>query len=459
MPDQTVQPPRLNLGKDPVRACFIHYLMPAMTSMVIKSLLVMADIYFIGQSMGESGLAAINIVIPYFALMFAVTMMIGIGGSALMSIRFGEGNRAAGQAIFGQALSLITVAMIVLTGGTLFWLDDVVRVFGGQGELVPLSGTYLSILALFSTPYAIGWVLSGFVRNDGNPKLVMYAMIASASLNVFLDWLFMMQFGWGMTGAALATGIAQLVMVAINLMHFRSPKCSLVLRFAHLQLAGVRAILTTGLPTFFMETSIGLLITVSNWVLFSMGGQTSLSVYSIALHCLWLVVLLIYGVCQAAQPLLSFNHGAGNSGRILHTLKLSAGIIITLTVTFTGIGLLFPSQITTAFISSPAPQMQTLGEWVLPLYALAVIPMGLNIMTLSTYQAIAQARISSLLSIGRGLLLPLAGLFALPALFGDRMVWSNVLMSEALLVMVSLNLLHRYYCRLKRQHLNRQHRQ
>ena len=136
----------IDLGRDPVRKGFIHYLLPAITGMVIKSVYVIADVMFIGHSMGPDGLAATNIVIPYFALMFAFATMVGIGGAALMGIRFGEGKYEAGQEIFRQAIMLITLIMVMMTAGTLIWLEEIIRLFGANDVLLPLSMEYVGTL-------------------------------------------------------------------------------------------------------------------------------------------------------------------------------------------------------------------------------------------------------------------------------------------------------------------------
>ena len=435
----------VDLGKDPVRTCFTHFLLPSMAGMVIKSLYVIADTMFIGHALGETGLAAINIVIPYFAFMFAMGMMIGVGGSALMGIRFGEGKIAEGQAIFRQSLTLVTIVIAAMSAATLIWQHDIVQLFGAKDELIPLSQEYVATLTLFSTPYAIGWVLSNFVRpNDGNPNLVMKAMVFSALTNIVLDWVFMIVLKWGMFGGALATGIAQLSMTAILLWHFRSPACRLVLRFTRLSLTHVKAIFSNGMPTFIMESSVGVLILTSNWVLLKLGGNLYLSVYGVALNCMWLAVLLTYGVCQAAQPLVSFNHGANKPERILESLNIATGLVIILCVITGGLAIIFPGEIMAAFVSNPSTEMIELGKWVMVLYGMAVIPMALNIVVTGVYQAIARARISSAMSMARGFILPVAGLFVLPGLMSENAVWSNMLVAEALTVLVSLYLLISY---------------
>ncbi|WP_157673718.1 MATE family efflux transporter [Endozoicomonas ascidiicola] len=441
----------LNLGQDPVRKCFRHFLMPAITGMVIKSLYIVADIMFIGHSMGEQGLAAINLVLPYFSFMFAVAMMIGVGGAAVMSIRFGEGNKEEGQKLFQQALTLVTLVMVSLTLATMIWADEIIMAFGAQGELAPMAKDYVIALTWFATPYAIGWVLSNFVRNDGNPSLVMKAMIASATLNVFLDWLFMMVFHWGMFGAGLATGLAQLAMAGVQLLHFRGGSANLKLRFAWLRMQEIKLILMTGLPTLFMEASVGIVILVSNWILLSLGGALYLSVYTVVLNCMWLLGLLVYGVCQAVQPLVSFNHGARQHNRILETLNLGLVLIVILCAGFATVAVLFPGQVVSAFVANPSPEMIELGRWAMRLYGFAAIPMGINILMMTVYQSTARAKASSLLSLLRSLVFPVAGLLLLPLAIDNTFVWANVLIADLLVLQSSVFLLRNYRSRLKKE--------
>lgn len=439
----------LDLGRDPIQHCFKTFLMPAITGMVIKSLYIIADIMFIGHSMGEDGLAAINIVLPYFSLMFAIAMMVGVGGSTLMNIAFGEGDQKLGQRLFTQAFSMVTWVMLALTVVTLVWLEDIVVAFGAQGYLIPMAKDYVTALTFFAMPYAVGWVLSNFVRNDGNPKLVMNAMIASASMNVLLDWLFMMVFKWEMWGAGLATGMSQLALAGVLLLHFKNKHCRLKLSFALPDFAIITRILKNGLPTLFMEGSVGIVILISNWVLLSLGSTLYLSVYSVILNCFWLLGLLVYGVCQAVQPLISFNHGAKQPLRITETLNLGQAIIIAICLTFTGLSVFFPDTIVAGFVSNPSDEMLALGAIAMRLYGLAAIPMGINVLVMTIYQAIAKAQVSSIISILRSLVLPMAGLLLLPMVVNTPYVFANLLIADCLVLLGSAVLLRNYRRNLK----------
>ena len=438
----------LNLGHDPVRKCFQHFLLPAITGMVIKSLYIVADIMFIGHSMGEDGLAAINIVLPYFSFMFAIAMMVGVGGGALMSIRFGEGDLEGGRRIFQQAFTFVTLVMVGATVATLIWLEEIVVAFGAQGDLIPMAKDYVVSLTYFATPYAVGWVLSNFVRNDNNPKLVMNAMIASACINVVLDWLFMMVFEWGMFGAGLATGLAQLALAGVLLSHFWTKNCRLTLRLVFPDIRQIKAILGNGLPTLFMEASVGIVILISNWVLYDLGGTLYLSVYTVILNCLWLLGLLVYGVSQAMQPLISFNHGARRNDRILETINLGTVMIGVICLTFAAATMLFPGAIVAAFVADPSAEMIALGELAMRLYSLSAIPMGINVLVMTIYQAVARSRVSSVISLFRSLLLPIAALFTLPWIVDSSYVWANILIADMIVMAGSLILLKHYRSRL-----------
>ena len=269
-------------------------------------------------------------------------------------------------------------------------------------------------------------------------------MIGSAILNIFLDWLFLMVFHWGMQGAALATGFAQLAVAGILLLHFRRPDCQLDLRFIRPDLTIIHAIIANGMPTLFMEASTGVVILTSNWVLFNLGGSLYLSVYTIALNSMWLVTLLVYGVCQAVQPLVSFNHGANQPARIMETLKLGQLLITLVCIAFGCIAVLFPGQLVSAFVANPSAEMIELGSRAMRFYGFATVPMGINILVMTIYQAVARSRVSSMISLCRGLLLPVGGLLILPVLVGEEFVWANLLLADLTVLAGSLLLFRAY---------------
>ena len=247
---------KIDLRNDPVKQSFLKYLMPAITGMVIKSIFIMVDTIFIGRGVGADGLASISMAVPFFSFFTALAMMLGIGGSAMMSIEFGKGNHKAGQGLFVQSVVLTLVVAGGLSMLALYWLDEFLAWMSASGSGAELAGQYLGIMLKFFAIYALGWVLSCFVRNDTNPALAMYALVAGALTNIVLDYLFIMKFGWGVQGAAYATIIANLISLLTLLIHFATKRGHLRLSLKGLGIDRIPAILKIGLPIFFIESSV-----------------------------------------------------------------------------------------------------------------------------------------------------------------------------------------------------------
>ncbi|PJE77773.1 Multidrug export protein MepA [invertebrate metagenome] len=423
---------------------FLRFLFPSITGMAIKAVYILSDTIFIGRSAGQSGLAAINIIIPYFAIMYAIAMMIGIGGASLMAIYYGQKKYAQGEVIFRQAVMATGVIMLAVTLLTLINLDSLCRLLGASEQLLPLCRDYLGILTLFSAPYALGWAISGFVRNDGDPDRVMYAMVTGALMNIVLDWLFLFYFQWGMKGAALATGLSQLIMLGILLTHFLLPQNTLHFNVQKPDFSIWLRVFRNGLPTFMMETSTGAMVFVANLVMFGLGGELFVSAYAIAINTNWLVVLLIYGITQAIQPLISFFHGSRQYGRICSALHLGAGVTVTVCGIVSAIVLLFSAPIAAVFVISPSESLIKTGSLALIMYAVVFIPMGINLVTQTLYQSVAMAKASTWISVLRSLVIPVAGMTLLPVVFGKESVWWTPLFAEGITLILSLSLLSRY---------------
>ena len=296
----------INLDQDPIRSSFLTYLLPAITGMIIKSVYIMADTIFIGRGVGPDGLGAVAMTFPFYSFFAAIAMMIGIGGGALFSIQLGKGDKKAGQGYFIQSMVFTAVFAGGLSLLSLFWLEDILRYIGAEGNMAVLSYDYLSIMLKFFTVFALAWVLSCFVRNDTNPKLVMYAMSGSAIINILLDYLFIFEFGWGIKGAAYGTGLSQVILLGILMLHFVSGRGQLKLNLQGLGIDRISRILSMGLPTFFIESGTAASALLFNIVLFRFGGDIYVSAYSIVMNVGLLVLFILMGIGQACQPIISF---------------------------------------------------------------------------------------------------------------------------------------------------------
>ncbi|MDK9737044.1 MATE family efflux transporter [Vibrio sp. D404a] len=433
----------INLKTDPISKSFYQYLWPALTGMIIKSLFIMGDAMFIGQGIGPDGLGAIALIIPPFSIFTAIAMMIGIGGAARMSIDIGKGNADSGQMWFSQSMLLVTILSSISVTAAIIWLDELIALMGATGYMAELAHEYLAVLLPFFVIYSIAWVLSCFVRNDTNPRLATYAMSIGAITNLAFDYLFIIEMGMGMKGAAMATAIAQVVIISILLTHFVRKKGMLELSFKGIGLSKSREIIAIGAPTFFIELTSALTILLFNYVLLTQFGESHIIAYGLTTNVGVLALFVMVGIAQACQPIMSFNHGANQIQRIEQTLTLGLKTAIGSGAVFLVLVWVFSPQIAQWYLGE-ATGLIALSSTALSLFFLGVPLMGLNLVIANLFQAIAKPKQATLISLGRGFVFVALGVMLLPYLFPENGIWASIVFAEALTALMSITMLMSY---------------
>ncbi|MBC7002968.1 MATE family efflux transporter [Photobacterium sp. BZF1] len=432
-----------DLNQAPVRETFYRYLIPAVAGMLIKCAFIFIDTLFIGRLVGADALGAVSLVIPYFSVFTAIAMMLGIGGATWMSIEFGKSNTGKGQAIFSQTLAFSLLVFSALVVVSWLTLDPVLELMGAEGAIFTLSREYLVYLLPFLLSYSLNWVLSSFIRNDNHPKLAMVAMVVGALVNIVLDVIFIWWLDMGVGGAALATGIAQWVMSAILLSHFYSGKGRLLLRITRFGRRTIQRVGEMGAPSFFIEAALTITIVVFNFVLLNHYGEDYLIAYSLTVNLGVFALFLLLGVAQACQPIISYNFGAGHYLRVRQSFSLGLKYGICTGLAAAMLVAMFATEIVQWFINDNQPLIALSSEAV-RWYFISAPLMAANIITATYFQALAKPKQSSALSLLRGLVFVLLGLFLLPELFGDKAVWAAFVFAEGMTVGFSLYFIQRF---------------
>lgn len=427
----------IDLKNDPVKSSFYKYLMPAIFAMVVKSVYVLVDAVFVGVGVGTAGLGAISLSVPFFSLSSAIALMIGIGGSSIMSIQLGKGNKEEAQGIFAISMLSIFVIISVLVTIAMFNVDTLVMLLGAEGELAEYSSDYLRMMLPFFVFHGLWWVLSSFIRNDTNPKLVMYATMGSALVNVVLDYVFLFVFGWGVTGAAFATGLSQIVTFVVLLTHFKSGKGMLKLSLKEISLRKIPKIINTGLPTFFVESTTAITVLVFNMVLLAKYSALHVAAYGIVMNIGLVGLFMLIGVSQASQPIISFNHGANRLDKIKEVLgyAMRYGLLIGMAITI--VTITFSRPLASLFTESDYDLIE-LASSAMKIYFLAPPLMALNTVVAMLFQSTEKPIVATVIAISRGFTLVLVGLFLLPELFPVNGVWGAVLFAETVTAVYSV---------------------
>ncbi|WP_215810059.1 MATE family efflux transporter [Vibrio alginolyticus] len=433
----------INLKTDPISKSFYQYLWPALTGMVIKSLFIMGDALFIGLGVGPDGLGAIALVIPPFSIFTAIAMMVGIGGAAKMSIEIGKGNTESSQMWFSQSMLITTLLSTITVTLALIWLDELIALMGASGNLAQLAHDYLIVLLPFFVLYSLAWVLSCFVRNDTNPKLATYAMSIGAITNLAFDYLFIIEMNMGMKGAAYGTAIAQAVIALILLTHFVGKKGSLEFSLKGIGLSKTKEILSIGTPTFFIEVTSAMTIVLFNYVLLSQFGESHIIAYGLTTNVGVFALFVMVGIAQACQPIISFNHGAGQPERIDEILKLGMKAAMGSGTVFL-LGIWLSAPLIASIYLGNANDLIPIAASALTFYFFGVPLMGLNMVIANLFQAIAKPKQATLISLCRGFVFVALGVLLLPKFFPQDGIWASIVFAETLTAVISLSMLFNY---------------
>jgi len=427
-----------------VSKLFLRYLIPSVTGTLSIGILIFIDTIFIGRGIGSLGLVALNTVIPAYTLYSSTGMLLGIGGATAASVDAGRGDYDGRNKIFTHSVILALVLGCLYIIGQTVLLKEITFFLGARGGAIPMTEDYLGILSKFTLFYLLPHCLNAFIRNDGNPSISMMGMVLCGIVNIILDYTFIFQFNWGMKGAALATGIAQMSYTAVLLTHFISKKNSLVLQSHKLEILVIHRMFKVGLPSFINEMSFGAVIFAFNYIFLRIGGENAVAAYSIILNINILLYLVFLGISQASQPLFSVNYGGGLHSRVWETLKLStlvSGLLGAVTILVT---ILYTKEIIGLFIRDDMELMKITGDGM-PLFFSASIFMGLNIMMSTFYQSIESSAVSSFITTMRSCVLMVVGLIFLPGMAGIKGVWMTPLFAEGIAFVISLFFLKNYF--------------
>ena len=408
---------------------FFRFAVPSVTGMVVTSLYTIIDGIFVGRGVGELALGSVNLVYPFIMLQIAVAMLFAFGGANHYSMRKGRGEHASANNVFCQSIAVLAVFAFALNMFVILLPDQTAYLLGADEKLAPGVKDYIFWVALFGIVYMPGVGVSIFVRNDNAPGLEMVGTLSGAIANIILDYLFIIEFGWGIAGAAIATGIGQMIAVTIYMSHFLRRNCTLRLRIPRFIFSDMLKVSYNGFATFLMEFSQSAIAFSFNLVLMAKLGPLGVASYSIVMYICSIFNMVLIGVVQGAQPIISFNHGQGNVGNENKIYRLAVGSNLTLTILFYGLVFIFCKPLTELFITGNTQVTETAVE-MMCLYFLGFFPIGISLMNILYFQTTEQEGKSVFISVIRCLGFVQLFLVFLPGMIGIVGIYLSFLCGE-----------------------------
>ena len=419
------------MGTDSIPRLMIRFSLPAIVGMLANALYNIVDRIFVGQTVGPSGIGAISVAFPFMLLAIAYGLLIGVGGGSLISISLGEKRRARAEKIMGNALLFLAAGALLMSLGGALFSREILDLSGASATMMPLAKEYMDIAVwgIFFSLLAFGF--NFFIRAEGSPRYAMYTLVFGAFANILLDWLFILGMDMGIRGAAIATVISQALSAFWAGAYYARKKGVLRFRLKNLRPDGVimRRILAVGLAPCLTEVSFTFVLALFNRILRTYGGDLAISAMGIFFSLDSLLFLPVLGLAGGVQPIIGYNYGAKDYGRVISSVKTALAMAA---VFFAGSFLIIvaiPEPLIRIF-NSDDPALLALAVRGLRIGYSGVIFASVSIIASHTFQAIGKAKMGIFLTLSRHFIFIFIPLYFLPPHFGTDGVWMAIPLSD-----------------------------
>lgn len=315
---------------EPIGRLIVKFAVPSVIALLVNSLYNIVDQIFIGWGVGYLGNGATNIVFPITIIALALSMMIGNGGAAYLSLKMGEGEVETAKKGVGNAVTLVTIVSILLAVIFLVWIDPILTLFGATDVLRPFALEYGFIIGAGLPFMMISAAINSMIRADGSPKYAMLSMVIGAIINVILDPVFIFVFQMGGKGAAIATIIGQVASFVVSVLympHFKSVQLNKS-SFAPCAKVSVNIVIF-GLSSFITQFAITIVMALTNNLLAKYGAQSvygaeiPLTATGIVMKVNQIMIAILLGIATGTQPIIGYNYGAKSYHRVKKALEIS----------------------------------------------------------------------------------------------------------------------------------------
>ncbi|HBL37415.1 MAG TPA: MATE family efflux transporter, partial [Firmicutes bacterium] len=376
-------------------------------------------------------------------LIMAASLMIGVGASSVISRSLGAKDFERAQRVAGNSFVAISALGVFVCVLGLIFINPLLRIFGATAELFPYAKEYLQVILVGSLYFPFVISSNNIIRAEGKARVAMVSMLIGAVGNVILDYIFIFPFQMGVFGAALATILSQLASAIFVFLYFKRGHSTLQVQLRHLKPEReiLREITTVGFPSFARNSAGSLIIIIVNNLLGVYGGNMAISIYGIIQRFTKVLFLPLFGIVQGMQPIVGYNYGAKNLGRVKRTVRLSIISSMLFAVTSSGLAQLFPDQLIRLF-STEAVLIKE-GVYALRLVILMVPIVAVQIVGAAFFQAIGKVIPAIILTLSREILLFIPFVLILPRFFGLFGIWVSFPVADFFAALITTMLLIR----------------
>lgn len=422
----------------------LRFTLPSIIMMIFTSVYGVVDGVFVSNFAGKTSFAAINLIMPYLMVFGTLGFMIGTGGTALVSMTMGMGDRKRANELFSMLIKVCALGGAILTLISMALLRPAARLLGAEGQMLDDCVAYGLITQAVLPAYILQFAFQSFCVAAEKPNLSLIMTVLAGVCNIVLDALFVAVFHWGLEGAAVATAISQLVGGAFPVIYFARPNSSL-LRLCRAKIDW-KALLRTcanGSSELMSNISMNIVAILYNWQLMSYAGEDGIAAYGVIMYVNFIFVAIFIGFSVGSAPIVGYNHGAGNHRELKSLFRKSLTILGVFSMVMTVAAELLAKPLSKVFVSYDAGLME-MTTYGFRIYILSYLVCGVNIYGSAFFTALNNGLISAVISFLRTLVCQVAAVLLLPNFFGLDGVWWSVVAAELTALVLTVFFLAKY---------------
>ena len=408
----------------------LRFTIPSIVMMLFTSIYGVVDGIFVSNFAGKIPFAAINLIMPYLMLTSVLGFMVGTGGTALISMTLGMGDKKKANEIFSLLTWVCIIGGIVLTALSMVFMRPVAILLGATGQMLEDCVTYGMIVQLALTAYILQYAFQSFCVTAEKPNLSLTMMVVAGVCNILLDALFVAVFRWGLVGAAVATTIAQITGAIIPVMYFICPNSSL-LRLGKCRFDG-KALLrtfTNGASELMSNLSMSLVSMLYNLQLMAWAGEDGIAAYGVIMYVNFAFMSVYIGFVIGAAPLVGYNHGADNRPELKNIFRKSLILLGAFSLVMTLLAEVTSAPLSKIFVGYD-PKLYEITVRGFRIYSLSFLLCGFNLFGSSLFTALNNGLISAVISFFRTLICQIAAVMLLPLVLKLDGIWLSIVVAE-----------------------------
>lgn len=417
---------------------FFKFVIPSVVSMLVFNLYTMVDGIYVARFVGEHALSAVNISMPYVNFIFAFSILFSVGTSTVVAIFRGENNMKSANETFTRNTIFLTVCALIITLLALVFQNELALFLGASEVTLPYVHDYLGVLIWFTFFFIVSYSMEVLVKTDGFPKLATAAVSVGAVTNIVMDYVLVVHVGMGIRGAAIATGLSQVLTFTVFTIHFLGKRGTIHWCKTTMDLSVYKRIIPIGTADFITELSAGTIIFLFNHAILKHIGDNGVVTYTVITYIYNIVMMTFTGISQGMQPLVSFYRGRREENTCRLFLRYALYSTFAMSMLALAICLFMTPALVSIFIDASRAELFTYTVHAFRIYSLCYLVLGYNIVCSGYFAAVEKSGYSFAISLLRGFVLIAASIWIMGELFQGEGIWYATLVYESSTLVVSI---------------------